>query len=456
MDTQPNLETPGHVPPAPTFSNFWETNKVMFKGLMIGFLMLLMIIPAALISDLVQERAQRQQAVFEEISGKWAEPQTVTGPILMLPYQEYNRQSDGKVILQKSTAYVLPGQLDIKGRLSTEKRHRSLYEVTLYRTDLTLTGSFDPLKLQALNIDPENVLWEEARLMLGLSDARGLEDEVQLEWNNNSYTLEGGLPENQALTAGLNIPVPCDKAQANTFHIKLKVKGSSHLYFTPVGKVTTVQLQSPWKDPAFDGKFLPNNPEVSESGFNAQWKVMQASRNFPQVWANSSQNLAEASFGVKLIQPTDSYAKTERSVKYALLFIGLTFAVFFFMELLQKKQVHPLQYLLVGIALTVFYTLLLSLSEYLGFNTAYAIAASGTITLIGLYVRTIFKKNTIALGFTVALGALYAYIFFLIQLQDYALLFGSIGLFIVVALAMYSSRKVDWYAIGKKLPDTLK
>lgn len=457
MESQSDLQNagaqrPSQKQPAPHTKpgNFWEANRVLIKGMIIGFLILVMLIPLVAVDNLVTERAQRQQEVVHEVSSKWAEPQTIAGPILIVPYHEYSTQSDGKVIQSRKTAYFLPDQLKINGKLMPEIRHRSLYEVTLYRSDITLSGSFDKLNLAALQIAPENVLWNEVHLAVGLDDARGLEDEVSLEWNDSQLKLEAGVPANDVLSSGLNVAVACGSEQSHAFNIHIKLKGSEYINFTPVGKTTSMTLQSSWKDPAFDGKYLPDSSVINEKGFNAQWKIVQASRPYPQSWTNTTQKIAESAFGVRLIQPTDSYAKTERSVKYAMLFIGLTFAVFFFIEILQKKQIHPLQYFLVGIALIVFYTLLLSFSEYIGFNKAYVIAAGATIALIGLYVWNMFKKGKIALGFTFALTALYAYIFFLIQLQDYALLFGSIGLFIVVALAMYSSRKVDWYNVNKR------
>lgn len=432
---------------------FWETNRVLIKGILIGILILVMLIPSAMISELVKERATRQQEVIQEVSNKWAGAQTIVGPILMLPYKEYSTQSDGKTVERRKKAYFLPDQLRIDGKLQTQTRHRSLYEVTLYRSDVSLSGTFESLNLAALQISPEQVIWNEARLLMGLNDARGLEDEVELQWNDAALKLEAGVPENDVLPSGLNSYVACSAGQSTQFDIRLKIKGSDYFYLTPVGKTTTVTLRSPWNNPAFDGKYLPlsDGIEKGKEGFAANWKVVQASRPYPQAWINSDQKIGESAFGVRLLQPTNSYAKTDRSVKYALLFIGLTFAVFFFIELLQKKQIHPLQYLLVGIALTVFYTLLLSISEYTGFNKAYAVASVATVSLIGFYVWSMFRKGKIAVGFTIALSGLYAYIFFLIQLQDYALLFGSIGLFLVVALAMYSSRKVDWYNVNKKI-----
>lgn len=453
METNPdNAATQG----SPSLTNERipsETNRLLLKAGIIAALILLMLIPSAYIISLVKERSERQEQVIKEVSNKWAEPQTITGPILMIPYKDYTRQADGKMLESKKKAYFLPDQLDIKGKLLPETRHRSLYDVTLYRTDVNLAGSFGAIDFAALGISAENVIWNEARVMIGIDDTRGLEEEITIDLGGSPLKMDAGLPENPVLRTGLNAPFHiANPVATTTFRINIKAKGSEYFYFTPVGKTTNVTIASSWENPAFDGKYLPTVSDISATGFSANWKILQASRNYPQAWLNSGQKLQESSFGVRLIQPTDTYTKTERSVKYALLFIGLTFTIFFFIELLQKKQIHPLQYLLVGFALLVFYTLLLSFSEYIGFNIAYCLASAATVILIGLYVKSLFKKMAIAVGFTLALSALYAYIFFLIQLQDYALLFGSIGLFIVVALAMYSSRKVDWYHLSRKTP----
>lgn len=370
-----------------------------------------------------------------------------------MPYKTYY-QKDGKTYETISHMYLLPEQLFINGKVLPEVRHRSLYSVTLYRSDLNLSGKFLPLPVEQLKVPKENIMWSDCRLMIGLNDARGLEEEVVVNWSGTQKTFEAGVPDSKVITEGLSVPVALSPDTNNTFSVNLKLKGSGHLYFTPVGKTTEVKLSSTWANPAFDGQYLPlTTASVSDSGFNAQWKVLQVSRSYPQFWlADSNYDVEASSFGVKLIQPADGYVKTQRSVKYAILFIALTFIIFFFLEILQKKQVHPLQYILVGFALTIFYTLLLSISEYTGFNTAYFIAATSTVSLIGLYTWSIFRLKT-ALGFTVALGSLYAYIFILIQLQDYALLFGSIGLFAILAVIMFYSRKIDWYGAGKAQPE---
>lgn len=429
--------------------SFYDRNRIMIKGLVVGVLILLMLIPAALISNLVQERAGRQQQVIQEVSSKWANAQTVTGPVLMVPYLE-SRGNGEKTTTVKKWAYFLPDELRINGELIPEKRNRSLYNVTLYQSELKITGKFNPLAVSALQLDPERMVWGEARLLLGIDDARGLQEEVMLNWAGNEKNLEAGLPENTVLKAGLSTLVPLSAQVGASFGINLKLRGSTSLNFIPVGKTTHVGIQSKWPHPDFTGQYIPSaTPAISDQGFNARWQILQSSRPYPQSWKDGAPDLRASAFGVHLIQPADGYAMTERSVKYAILFVSLTFAVFFFLELAQKRQVHPLQYLLVGFALTIFYTLLLSVSEYLGFNPAYLIAATATVALIGMYVWSIFHNGKTAIGFVLALSGLYSYIFILIQLEDYALLFGSIGLFVILAVIMYFSRKIDWYEVGK-------
>lgn len=430
---------------------FYERNKTLLKGFLIGFLILLMLIPAAIVSNLVSERQERQAEVVKEVSSKWAGEQTIIGPIVIVPYKVYVQQGSATIT---KTMYLnlLPESLLINGNAIPEVRRRSLYTVMLYRSDIELSGSFNPSEVQRWNIAPQDIMWEQSKLVLGLNDARGLEEEVVLNWGNTKKTMEAGVINSGVISSGLNTSVAFDSAGKASFNVRIKLKGSSRLYFTPVGKTTEVNLKSAWKSPAFDGQYLPDKPAViSADGFNAHWKILQVSRNYPQCWpSGNTYEVEKSAFGVKLIQPADGYAKTDRSVKYAILFIALTFTVFFFIEILQKKQVHPLQYILVGLALCIFYTLLLSISEYTGFNPAYFIAAVATVSLIGSYVWGIFKTFKIAAGFIFALGGLYTYIFILIQLEDYALLFGSIGLFVILAIIMYYSRKIDWYNTSKK------
>ncbi len=431
-----------------TDGNFWSNNRLTIKGIIVGMLILALMIPALFINELVKERSHRQQEVAREVSSKWASAQTLAGPVLVVPYREITTTTDNKTIMVKKLAYFLPDDLRINGVLEPELRYRSIFKIVVYNSEIDLQGSFPILKPGELNIATEYILWNEAQLCFGLSDFRGIEDELHVNWNNAALGFNAGLPANDNMDNGLSVAVPLSPDsinQINRFSLHLKLKGSERLYFVPVGKTTTVNFSSNWDNPAFDGNFLPDKREVSEKGFSAEWKVLHLNRNYPQSWKDAKFDLYASSFGINLLQSTDSYSKTQRSVKYAILFVALTFSLYFFIEILQKKMVHPLQYVLVGMALCVFYTLLLSIAEYLDFNHAYLIASAATIILITLYTKSIFQIWKIASVFGLVLSLLYGFIFILIQLQDGALLFGSIGLFGVLAVVMYYSRKVDWY-----------
>jgi inner membrane protein len=237
------------------------------------------------------------------------------------------------------------------------------------------------------------------------------------------------------------------------FSVQLNLQGSEKLYFTPTGSNTAVRLTSRWNNPAFDGRYLPDSEKISKSDFEAQWKISEFNRDFPKIFKNGDATkyaVASSAFGVILLSPFDAYTQTMRSLKYAILVIALTFFAYFFTEIFQKRPVHPLQYILIGMALVVFYTLLLSISEYILFPTAYLIASSATVILLSWYTHSIFKKIKTTGIFALLLSVLYVFIYVLIQMQDNALLFGSIGLFVLLALAMYLSRKIDWYGIDRK------
>jgi len=429
---------------------FWDKNRILIKGFLVGFLIVIMLIPGVFVNNLVVERETRQKEVVTEVSSKWADAQNITGPILILPYRVFEKTTDGKLQDATKVAYILPDDLQISGNMEPKLKKRSLYTVMLYRSSLKISGKFGQLPLAALQIPPESVIWQDARLVMDISDVRGIEEQVELDWNGAKQLLDAGVPENKLIKEGLSAGVAVNAQTLSTFSINLNLRGSDHLYFIPLGKTTEVDISAPWKDPAFDGQYLPVTSDITSNSFKAHWKVLPMSHTYPQYWKDNTQDLEKAAFGVRLIQPVDGYFKTNRSVKYAILFIALTFTFFFFLEILQKKQVHAMQYILVGLALTIFYTLLLSISEYTGFNIAYLLASMATISLIGSYAWSIFKNGRTAIGFTLVLSALYGYIFVLIQSEDYALLFGSIGLFVIIAIIMYYSRKIDWYGMNRQ------
>ncbi|MDO8897207.1 MAG: cell envelope integrity protein CreD, partial [Bacteroidales bacterium] len=259
-----------------------------------------------------------------------------------------------------------------------------------------------------------------------------------------------GVLSNDVVESGVHALVNLnpDSTQNIDFSFKLSLKGSQKLYFTPLGKVTDIDITSSWVNPSFNGAFLPDPRDVSEDGFSAQWNVLHLNRNYPQQWAGSSYSVKESSFGVDLLLPVDNYQKTYRTARYAILFIGFTFLVFFFIEVLKKVFIHPVQYILVGIALVVFFTLLLSISEYLRFNHAYIVSAIATLSLVAAYVKAIIKNLRLTGLIVGILFILYSFIYVILQLQDLALLIGSIGVFVILALVMYFSRKIDWYHLN--------
>ncbi len=445
------------VPNTPN-QRFSERNAVLLKAGLIAVITLLLLIPTAMINGLVHDRESTKNQAINEVGKKWGLGQTLTGPFVTVPYtiteKRYSPRDSTNVWVDR-TEYLnmLPESLAISGSIAPEKRYRGIYEVIVYNSDITLSGDFALLAPETFNINPKDLQLDKAYLSFGISDLKGIEDQISLEWGNENKIFNPGTVTSDLLSSGINVPLSLSLNSNNElitrpFNFNVKLKGSEYINFVPVGKVTDVELISDWNNPSFDGPFLPDSREIDEDGFTAQWNVLHLNRNYPQAWIGSQHNVKGSAFGVNLLIPVDSYQKSERSIKYAILFIGLTFLVFFFIEIINKKRVHPIQYILVGLALCLFYTLLLSISEHTSFNIAYGISTFLTIGLISTYTKTVLKSNALTGLMGGILIILYLFIFIIIQLQDYALLMGSIGLFIILGLVMYFSRKIDWYQIN--------
>lgn len=422
------------------------TGRYTIKGLITGFLILAMMIPALFIQELVREREQRQREVSGEVSQKWSSAQTLSGPYIYLPYRSFETTEEGKTRSVQRYYWILPEQLDVEGKVDHEIRKRSIYQVLLYRTALSVKGQF-AFRLPK-ELDSAAILWEDARICLGISDFMGIEERIVVRFQGNDYELSPGLPATDIDAKGLSAPLSLEAADLGKpwdMQTVLRVKGSGQLHFKPMSGNSVYQLRASWPNPSFDGNSLPSEKSVSDSGFTARWTFNKANLPFNTVLRDFRMDDDAIAFGVTLLQPANHYTKTTRSVKYALLFIGLTFALCFILEILQKRPLHPVQYVLVGMALVIFYTLLLSISEFLEFDRAYLVASSATVLLISLYAWSHFRKSTTAWLFSAVLGGLYGFIFVLIRLEDTALLVGSIALFLVLAVIMYASRKVRWY-----------
>jgi len=441
--TKQTMETLEPTNPTPNHSN-----RILVKGLITGGLILLMLIPTIFIQNLISERQQRQKEVVKEVSSKWASAQNLSGPFLTVPYTQFVQGENGKIIPEKTNVILLPQSLKVQSEMTPEKRTRSIYNVLLYKSNTDFVGAFN-VKLPK-DIDTNNLDYANAKLCVALSDFMGIEEEVNVNFNGETLLLNPGLPVNDFGEVGLSVPVkfsPDDLQKSIPFQFNIKLKGSEQLHFMPLSATARFKIQSTWPSPSFDGNLLPASRTVTDKGFEAAWSFNQANLPFGTVIKanNIKDKGAQLAFGVSLVQPASQYDKTSRSVKYALLFIGLTFAFFFIIELMQRKAFHPVQYVLVGLALVIFYTLLLSISEYILFDYAYLMAALATILLITFYAKGHFNSWKTAGIFFGLLSGLYGFIFVLISLEDTALIVGSIGLFIILAIAMYASRKINWY-----------
>ncbi len=433
-----------------------KTN-IYFKLGTILFIMLLLLIPTSMIEGLIFERQNTQNQAINEVSSKWANQQTLTGPFVSVPYYRYIKETSKKgkdtvtkLVKVKEYIHFLPTELKVSGKLNPEQRNRGIYEIVVYNSKINLSGNFSEMKFSEFEIPEKDILFDKAVLTLGINDLRGIEKQINLKWNTKTASFNPGVTSTDITQSGINAPVNLAYSDSTrySFSFDLDLKGSQLLYFTPVGKVTDVNMNSVWSNPSFNGAFLPDKRQVSEKGFSANWNVLHLNRNFPQSWIGNKHSLNESAFGIDLILPVDNYQKAFRSIRYALLFIGFTFLVFFFIEVLNKVFIHPIQYILVGIALLVFFTLLLSLSEHMNFNLAYILSAVATLLLIAGYVKAILKSTKLMYLIGGILLILYTFIFVIIQLQDLALLIGSIGIFSILALVMYYSRKIDWYNLG--------
>jgi inner membrane protein len=429
--------------PVPKRPSFWQS--VTFKLIIIGLLMLIMLIPGAMILNLISEREQTQLDVISEIGSKWGYGQTFNGPVLSIPYYHYIEQDD-KPYREIRFAHFLPGELEIDANVTPHIRSRGIYKTVVYNTLLKVSGSFDFPDTDKLKIERSSVLMDDAFVQVGITDMRGIQQALPFEWNQQTLEVEPGLPTVDISGSGFHVKISLEERVRCDFQFELNLNGSDHLYFVPVGKSTNIRMKSPWRHPRFDGAFLPDKRDVSDGGFEAVWNVLHLNRNYPQSWKGSAYHTEESAFGCFLILPVDQYRKTMRSAKYAIMFIALTFMIFFFVEILNRRRIHPVQYLLVGLSISIFYVLLLSLGEQIGFNLSYLVSSVAIVCLITAYAASIFRNFKLTLILGLCLVLLYAFLFILIQLQDYALLLGSIGLFIAMGLIMYTSRNVDWYS----------
>ena len=442
----------------------------MWKIALICLVALLLQIPVEMIRGLVLERKQARNSVIADIARRTSEAQRIVGPILYVPWTRRSAETittsdeigrsrtTSKEKIERGHVALLPATLSVEGTIDLQQKHRGIYQAHVYTLNATLRGTFAVPPGLGVAEGPGTVERGRALLVLGIHDPRGIRERVQLEWNGASPVLyPGGVDAAGApngIHADLGVLGALKASGTHEFKIALSLLGSERLDIIPVGAATTVSLASPWPHPSFSGNILPDaGTRLDRDGFAASWRTSHFATNLAQlhqrcVHSRQCDAFNQHSLAVAFIQPVDLYQTVERSVKYGFLFIGLTFAAFFLFEVLKRLPIHPLQYALVGVALAVFFLLLISLSEHMGFAPAYAIAAGSCVALLGYYVGHVLHSFRRGAGFAVSLASLYGLLYVLLRAEDHALLMGSLLVFAALAATMVATRRVDWYAVA--------
>lgn len=443
----------------------WVKTSITARLAMVGILTVVLLIPLSYINSLIRERSYRQNDVVQEINQQWGKDVLVYGPILKLPYKTYAKttkfnektntySTETETIIKH--IYIFPELLQAKAEVDTKPLYRGNFESAVYTSSMDFSGHFTKPNLKSKDIEDKDILWNKASFIVKTTNLKGIRGELKINVNKNAYLFETNFNSHsqgkhnyldELESAYINAEsLPKSDGLKMDFDFNIIHNGSSFLKIIPIGKTTTLSMESNWADPSFIGEFLPNDKTkvITEEGFSSDWKVTHLNRAFSQQYLNEIPNLNQFAFGTRFLIMVDEFQQSERSAKYGFLVIGLTFLLFFLIQTLSKINIHPFQYLMIGLALTMFYTLLVSISEHSDFLKAYLIAGASVITLITLFSKSILKTWKFPFFIGLSLTALYTFIYTIIQLENYALLVGSIGLFIILALVMFVSRKIDW------------
>jgi inner membrane protein len=420
-----------------------HTHSASVKAAVLTGIALLLLIPLALLRSLVTERTAQRDAAVQSVARGWGDRQWVGGPLLAIP-----------VTIETDPArtcdwYVLPEQLDISVELHVQETRRrlGLYDVPVYIARVHAKGEFDlPREITRLTRDGTSVHvhFEQARLLLPVQDPRGLRDLTSGTQEALNFEPSAGFPI-PVLAAPLSLPA----AGPHRFDLSFDLAGTQSLEFLPLARVVRVQTRGNWPDPGFTDGFLPTEHRIDAHGFTASWQVLDLNRTYGDGWfqgSTSKETLLASGFGIELVQPVDIYQRSTRAVKYGGLFIALSFLTLFLVENLQRRPVHPIQYGLMGLALSAFYLLLLALAEHIGFLLAYVLATAALCILMSVYLAGGFRSARAGLVSGAIFAATYALLYLLVSSENYALLVGSFALFTLLATTMFLTRKLDWYA----------
>ncbi|NNJ18800.1 cell envelope integrity protein CreD [Pseudomonas putida CSV86] len=429
----------------------------------IALLVVVLLIPLVMIGGLIDERQALRDSVVEDIAQSASRAQQISGPLLVVPYSKYERVwkiQDGKSFqtaeVTRSYLVFLPERFVLDGTASTELRSRGIYQARLFHAQSRISGQFKVPANWGITSDLDDYRFDKPFIAVGISDIRGIQNGLQLQLDGRTLDFAAG-SRLDWLGGGVHAVIDNLDSKAEMrmdYAFDLDLQGTGQLHVLPVGRSSSVTLAANWPHPSFIGNYLPTSREIDATGFKATWQTSFFSTNLEETLSRctSQQNcegFASRAFGVSFVDPVDHYLKSERAIKYALLFIALTFAGFFLFEVLRNLSVHPIQYALVGAALALFYLLLLSLSEHIGFGLAYLSSAGGCVLLIGFYLCHVLHSRVRGFGFAGGLAVLYALLYGLLSAEDYALLMGALLLFALLGVFMVLTRRLDWYRAGQ-------
>ncbi len=437
-------------------NSFFQSTTV--KMAMVGFLTLILLIPLEFVKDLISERSNRKKEVVEEVSNLWGKDIYFYGPILKIPYKSYDEYNitnprTGAVTIEKKittkNAFFFPENFNSKtnAKKNTSLK-RGIYNNVVFTANMNFQGNFGKLNFEKLGIKTEDLIWNQASIVVKTTNLKSIKSDLNIALNNQKMNFESKSDEDNfygTLESDKFDYNALSKSNALNFNFNMEYNGSNSIKFIPIGKKSTVSIDSDWDSPSFEGAFAANDTTktINKKGFHADWKILDINRAFSQQHLEKIPNLNEYAFGAKFIETVDEYQQNERASKYGFLVIGLTFLVFFLIQSISKISIHIFQYSMIGLALIMFYTLLISITEHSSFTLAYLIAGLSVVIMIGLYSKSILN-NKFAGFIGIALTALYTFIYVIIQLESYALLVGSIGLFAILGAVMYFSRKIEW------------
>jgi inner membrane protein len=437
--------------------SFFQSNTA--KMLMVGFLTLVLLIPLFFVQNLISERSIRKTEMVDEVTTLWGKDVLFYGPTLRIPYTSYDtynvtNQQTGVITIEKEAvtkyAYFFPNELKNTSNIKkNESLKRGIFNHIVFTADMNFKGNFSNPNFTKLGIPAENIQWDKVAVIVKTTNLKSIKSELKIQLNNDKFSFE---PQNSdksqysVLATNIFDYKNLVSNEKINFDFTITYNGSNSVKFIPIGKVTTVSVDSDWESPSFEGSFAASDTTktINKKGFHADWKILDINRTFSQQYMNALPDLDDYLFGVKLIQTVDEYQQNERASKYGFLVIGLTFLIFFLIQSISKINIHIFQYSMIGLALIMFYTLLISITEHSSFSFAYTIAGASVVAMITLYSISILKNRKFPMFIGIALTVLYSFIYVIIQMEDYALLVGSIGLFFILGAIMYFSRKIDW------------